>query len=166
MLLLITTGIFINFRHCPHVFRRLFRAALHQKYIPASDIRFRWNGAQGYNSRGPHGSTSDSSVLKSSDCVIVERIIHRFPSASDAEIQFSEWVESASKVIAIAPQNDQSGFRRAVLQTDGHDFDIISKGKDSSIIYSVWSKSLEHAALLEKQDQLRRSATKLESLGQ
>src|SRR5215831_11142984 len=88
MLLLIAAGMFINFRHCPHVFRRLFKAALNQKYVPASDISFRWNGTQGYNSRGPHGSTSDSSVLKSSDCVIVAWTIYRFPTSGDAEAQF------------------------------------------------------------------------------
>src|SRR5215471_19497456 len=99
MLLLIAAGMFINFRHCPHVFRRLFKTALHQKYVPASDITFRWNGLQAYNSRGPRGSTSDSSILKSSDCVIVERTVYRFATSSDADAQYREWLQSAAKVL-------------------------------------------------------------------
>ena len=155
VLVLAAVGMFIYLRHCPHAYRRLVSAVLREKYVPAADIRFRWNGLQAYNSQGPHGSTSDSSLLKSSDCVIVEWTIYRFPTASDAQAQFDEWIRAASKILESTAGDGPSGPRRAVLRVEdgGPDFDIISSQKDSAIIYSIRSNSLEHAALMERQDQ-------------
>ena len=155
VLILAAVGMFLYFRHCPHAYRRLVSAALREKYVPASDIRFRWNGLQAYNSQGPHGSTSDSSLFKSSDCVIVEWTIYRFPTAGDAQVQLDEWIRAASKVLESTAGDGPSGLRRAVLRVEdgGPDFDIISSQKNSSIIYSIRSNSLEHAALMERQDE-------------
>src|SRR5262245_4782537 len=95
----IAVVLLLYYRHCPHVFRRLSRAALHLKYSPSSDITFRSDGIQGYNSHGPRGSTFDSAGHRSSDCVTVGRTIYRFPTTEDAEAQFSDWIQSAVKVL-------------------------------------------------------------------
>jgi hypothetical protein len=154
LLSLIVVVVFINFRHCPHVFRRLSRNLLHMRYVPSADIEFRWNGVQGYNSSGPRGSTSDGSVLKSSDCVTVGWAMYRFPTAADAEAQFHEWVHSASKVLESASAGQLTDVERAVLQIDDkadfrYRFNIISKTSNSAAILSIWSRSLEHALLLQ-----------------
>ena len=156
---LVVTGVagflwYENFRDCPHVWRRLVRAALFMKYTPASDIRFRRNRISGYGP-GPRGSTVDSSGVEASDCVVVGWGVFRFPTPADAEAQFQDWVHSASKVIEIT-ENDPTGVQRAVLRVGDksdfrYPFNIIFKKKHSTQIHSIWSDSLEHAVRFEKQ---------------
>ena len=153
---------FMNLRHCPHALRRLSRTLLHMKYKPASDIAFRWNGVQGYNSQGPRGSTSDGSGFESSDCVTVGWAAYRFPTQADADAQFQEWTTSGSKILEIT--NPASEITRAVLQINDKEdfkypFEIILKRKGSKKIVSIWSKSLDHAVLLEKQLKLEDTAS-------
>ncbi|HEY6249578.1 MAG TPA: hypothetical protein VI685_06430 [Candidatus Angelobacter sp.] len=155
LLLLITIAISVCLWRCPHIFRRLSRAALHLKYSPSSDITFRGSGMQGYNSHGPRGSRFDGSVLKSSDCVFVERTIYRFPTAEDADAQFNNWVQSAVRVLK-TDEDSSTQSRRAVFEGGkdgiGDFFNIIFKKEHSSIVLFISSKSLDHALLFEEQE--------------
>ena len=153
LLLLIAVGA-ISMWRCPHIFRRLSRAALHLKYSPSPDITFRGIGMQGYNSHGPHGSRVDTSPLKSSDCVYVNRAIYRFPSAEDAEAQFNNWLRSAVRVL-VTEEDSNTRSRKAVFEDkDGSDyfFNVVFKKEHSDIVLYLSSKSLEHALLFAKQE--------------
>jgi len=125
------------------------------KYRPASDIQFRRNSISGYGP-GPRDSTFDGSSVTSSDCVFVGWGVFRFSTPTDAEAQFQDWVHSASKVIEIT-DNDSTGIERAVLRVDDktgfrYPYNILVKRNNSKAIYSLVSKSLEHALLFEKQE--------------
>jgi hypothetical protein len=155
LLLLVAVVLFLSFRDCPHLPRRLWRTLLHLKYVPAADIKFRPKNMTGYNSMGPRGSTSDGSAAESSDCVTVGWAIYRFPTASDAEAQFRDWEHSASKIIEVTGSDNEPSSQKATLEIDDKDdfryrFNIISMKPNSNSILSIWSKSLEHALLFEK----------------
>ncbi len=146
----IAIGAFMNYRHCPHVLRRLSATIRQTKYIPAADIKFRGIQMAAYG-EGPRGSKIGSSSVVSSDCVMVGWEMYYFPTPIDAEEQFQEWVRSATKVILIT--GDPNAVERAELQSIGEEkFRIISKGPNSKEVRLIWSDSLEHALLYEKQE--------------
>jgi len=154
--LVIVSAAYLKFQHCPHVFRRFSAAILFQKYVPASDIQFHRN-RMAADGPGPRGSRLGASSVISSDCITITWGIYRFSDPHDADEQFREWVRSW-RVIQV---EDSSSRERALLEDPAkRTFYIISKEKNGADILSIWSDSLEHALLYEKQQNAERISRK------
>jgi|SRR5580765_6105023 hypothetical protein len=152
--LLIALACFLQFKNCPHVWRRITATILHKKYVPAADIVFHRTRMAGYGS-GPRGSTQGGSSVTGSDCVTVGWSNYKFPTAHDADEQFQEWVHKATRIVQIEHSNSMD---RAVFENsqERQPFHVISKKENSAEIVAIWSDSLEHALLYEREENAQR----------
>jgi len=152
--LLIALPGFLQFKNCPHILRRIAATILHKQYVPAADIVFHRTKMAGYGP-GPRGSTQGGSSVTGSDCVTVGWSNYRFPTTHDADEQFQEWVHKATRIIQIEHSNNMD---RAVFENsqEKQSFHVISRKDNSAEIVAIWSDSLEHALLYEREEKAQR----------